>query len=425
MLSHIMLNQKSLDAVAVSNFKNQFCKPLYSSYCFSRIPATIKSLLLNESFERLPQDTTKEGTYNHVILLFIDGFGWQFFQHYVQKYPFLKQFLENGIASKLTSQFPSTTAAHVTCINTGLSTGESGVYEWFYYEPKLDRVIAPLLFSFAGEKQLYTLKKAGVKPEDLYPTRTIYQDLQEQGIHSRVIQHESIIDSPYSRVMFKGAQSLSYLYFQEALKKLNDQREQDQDKKCYYYLYFGDIDSAGHRHGIFSEAFEKEVDHCFRTLQTLLEQKTSVKTACILVADHGMTEIHPKSTRYLNLEIPECIQWFKTTKKGVPIVPAGSCRDFFLHIQPEYLDTAKKRLQEHFKGIAEIVLTQDLIAEKMFCENEPSEAFLERVGNLVILPFGNESIWWYEKHRFEQHFYAMHGGLTRPEMEIPFLFTEL
>jgi hypothetical protein len=44
------------------------------------------------------------------------------------------------------------------------------------------------------------------------------------------------------------------------------------------------------------------------------------------------------------------------------------------------------------------------------------------VGNLVILPYEHEAIWWYEKGRFEQHFYAAHGGLTRKEMETIFLF---
>jgi len=46
-----------------------------------------------------------------------------------------------------------------------------------------------------------------------------------------------------------------------------------------------------------------------------------------------------------------------------------------------------------------------------------SSRFRERVGNLVILPYRYESVWWYEKDKFEQRFYGHHGGLTSQEME--------
>jgi len=39
------------------------------------------------------------------------------------------------------------------------------------------------------------------------------------------------------------------------------------------------------------------------------------------------------------------------------------------------------------------------------------------VGNLVILSYRYESVWWYEKGKFEQNFYGHHGGLTPQEME--------
>jgi hypothetical protein len=47
------------------------------------------------------------------------------------------------------------------------------------------------------------------------------------------------------------------------------------------------------------------------------------------------------------------------------------------------------------------------------------------VGNLVVLAYRHESVWWYEKGKFEQHYYGHHGGLTPQEMEIPLLGLEL
>jgi hypothetical protein len=46
---------------------------------------------------------------------------------------------------------------------------------------------------------------------------------------------------------------------------------------------------------------------------------------------------------------------------------------------------------------------------------------MSRVGNLVILPYDGETVWWYDPGRFEQKFYGHHGGLTPGEMEIPLL----
>jgi len=40
---------------------------------------------------------------------------------------------------------------------------------------------------------------------------------------------------------------------------------------------------------------------------------------------------------------------------------------------------------------------------------------------LVVLPFADESVRWYEKDKFEIKSYGAHGGLTPDEIEIPLL----
>jgi hypothetical protein len=54
-----------------------------------------------------------------------------------------------------------------------------------------------------------------------------------------------------------------------------------------------------------------------------------------------------------------------------------------------------------------------------------STRFLARAGNLVILPYRGESVWWFEKDKYEQRFRGHHGGLTKQEMEIPLLSWEM
>ncbi|MCX7938993.1 MAG: hypothetical protein N2545_06100, partial [Thermoflexales bacterium] len=52
---------------------------------------------------------------------------------------------------------------------------------------------------------------------------------------------------------------------------------------------------------------------------------------------------------------------------------------------------------------------------------EPTTVFLERVGNLVVLPAPGETVYIFEKDRFEQKYYGHHGGLSPQEMEIPLI----
>src|SRR5215471_11478455 len=201
-----MLNSNSLLAVNGSKFTDTFTRPLYDSYCFSALPQTVEYLLTGEGKSSLPVDCLGNlpTKYDKVILLFVDAFGWRFFQQYAETHPFLQEFLSLGAVSKMTSQFPSTTAAHVTCMHTGLNVGQSGVYEWNYYEPLVDEVITPLLFAYAGDKERDTLMRAGIPADAYFPKHTLYQRLQSRAIASYVFQSEAYTPSTFSNVVYKG-----------------------------------------------------------------------------------------------------------------------------------------------------------------------------------------------------------------------------
>ena len=58
----------------------------------------------------------------------------------------------------------------------GYSPAEHGIYEWHVLEPTLNRLITPLLFSFAGDGGRETL--AGLlDPEDVYPNESLHARL--------------------------------------------------------------------------------------------------------------------------------------------------------------------------------------------------------------------------------------------------------
>ncbi len=416
-----MINQESLAAVASARFSTQFMRPIYDSYGFAQIPQTIRYCLTDTDQKGVPFGERDDlyQKYDAVVLLFVDAFGWRFFEQYHQRSPFLRRAVEQGLVSKLTSQFPSTTAAHVTTIHTGLPVGESGVYEWFYYEPLLDRMIAPLLFSFAGDAERNTLVSTGVAPQALFPSHTLFQDLQPYGVDSVVFQHHSIGDSPYSRAVMGGARMVLYRTLPEALVSLGQLIER-QKRKSYYFLYAETIDTICHRYGPEAPHTAAEIEAFLAIMELVLHKNlvgTQRRTLLLLTADHGQIAIDPATTIYLNQRFPEILPYLATNRAGQPLAPAGSSRDMFLHIEEGYLDQAQAFLQQALAGRAEIYRVQELIDQGFFGTTSPSAAFMSRVGNLVILPYGHETVWWYEKGRFEQKFYGSHGGLTREEME--------
>src|SRR5581483_8050304 len=423
-----MINDKSISALKKAKWTSHFNRPLYKDYAFSSIPDTVSKLLTEEGKNFLSEDVVG-GSYQKfdaAILFLSDAFGWKFFEGYQGKYPFLSRFEKEGVASKISSQFPSTTAAHVTSINTGKEVGETGIYEWFYYEPIVDRMIAPLLFSYAGDHESATLLKDGYSPSAIFPFETLYQKLAKKGVKSFVMQQAGIAHSPYSKALLAGAEVIPFTHLVDALDLLAEMCQKPFTVPTYIFVYFGDIDSMGHRHGITSPQFSDAVDFCWNSMENQFWQKTQScpsKIAVMYTADHGMCPVDPKTTLLLNNICPELPNMVKRNEIGLPLVPAGSCRDFFMHIEDKHLAVAQRLLEKQLQGTAEVVFVEELLSQGFFGSAPPSQRLKDRIGNLLILPYLNESVFWaFEKHRFEQHFYGAHGGLTPDEMESVFLF---
>ncbi len=424
-----MINQHSIAALKKAQWTPHFKRPLYQDYAFTCLPNTIQKLLTGEGAATLPVEAVcgHWEKYPCTILFLVDGFGWEFFEGFAHKHPFLDRFAKEGAASKISAQFPSTTAAHITSISTGKEVGETGIYEWFYYEPIVDAMIAPLLFSHAGDHDTGTLVKEGFTAEQLFPFETFYQKLAKKKVRSIVMQHESIAYSPYSKAMLAGAEISPYIRFIEALDRLVEICRSPMKEPTYIFVYFGDIDAMGHRHGITSPQFSDVVDFYWTAIENYFWQKMALsknKTAVLFTSDHGMSPVHPKTTILLNELCPELPDMVVRNGRGEPLVPAGSCRDFFLHIEKEHLHEAQRLLSSKLKGKADVVFVEELLKEGFFGLKPPSKRLKERIGNLVVLPYRSESVFWkFEKHRLEQHFYAAHGGLTPDEMESILLFT--
>ena len=294
------------------------------------------------------------------------------------------------------------------------------MYEWQYYEPLVDQIVVPLLFSPVGTKLRNALED--VEPEEILPTQTGYRDLEDAGIRSCAFQPALHLVSPYARLTYDGADVVPYRTLAEGLTSL-EMRLRSETDPSYFFFYFDGIDQVGHVHGPGSPHIEAEIDAFLATAEQILGAGSDGDTLLMLVADHGMAEIDPKTTIYLNIE-PEfdgIERFLRRNGSGQLLVPAGSCRDMFLYVKEGLLDEAQAFLEMRLRDRASVLRCADLVERGLFGPGSPSEAFAAHIGDLVILPHAGQSVWWYERGKFEQRHYGSHGGLTAAEMEVPFL----
>jgi predicted AlkP superfamily pyrophosphatase or phosphodiesterase len=383
----------------------EFTKPRYDEGGFAGIPDRIKTAF-------------SSGSYDTVVLFLVDGFGWRFVERF-QDTPFLRRLAKHGRIEKLISQFPSTTAAHVTTIHTGQNVGQSGVFEWFYYEPQVDAIIAPLLFSYAGQAERDLLKATGVQPALLYPRNRFYPELKTMGVKPFVFGLREYTPSTYSSAVAEGAEFRAFKTLSEALINLGLLLEEP-SQPAYVFFYFDRIDTLSHDYGPTAPQTEAEIETFLLVMEYYFESlfKGKKRILFLMTADHGQVDVSPQNTIYLNVhsDFAGIERFLKTNRKGQVLAPAGSARDMFLYIKDDRVEEAQSFLRSKLEGQADIVKTETLM-EGGYFGPEVSSRLRERVGNLVILPYRYEAVWWYEKGKFEQRFYGHHGGLTPEEME--------
>lgn len=425
MSKNSMFNKKSFKEIEKAKFnRNTFVKPLSDSYCFSNICEGIEDLLIGKTDSKLPKDVfgNFQNKYKNVVLFIIDGFGWSLFNELYSKNLLPKELLKKSVISQMTAQFPSTTAAELTSIHTGMSVEETGVYEWFYYEKNVDAIISPLLFSLPPDKTRNSLLDTGIDPKKIFPFLTFYEYLNKKNISSSVFTPQALSPSVYNDTLLKGSSSIWYENVEDGLNTLV-KRINEEKNKSYNLFYFDKVDSMGHKKGPLSrEAKNEAVSFISKVNDSLEKLVNKDDTLIIFTADHGQIKINPEKTIYLNKLMPSLENKLLKNKLNKPLIPAGGCRDMFLYVKPEHLDSCYKNLTLKLNKIAVVYKTADLINLGFWKKNLNLSLLNERVGNIVIIPNKKNLVWWNNKEKqFTIKHIGHHGGLSPEEMIIPFI----
>jgi hypothetical protein len=377
--------------------------------CFDQLPATIERLLTGFTDGPALDEPLLRARFEGVVFVYFDAFGWAFLERHAG-HPLFARARSDGVLVQLTSQFPSTTTAQVTTIHSGRPVADHGLYEWHVYEPSLNRLITPLLFSFAGDGVRGTLL-GQLDPDVLFPTGAIYARLAQAGVRSTVVLPATIAASAPNIALMRGTEVVPFETARDGLARAATALGEGAG---YAHIYLDELDSLMHVVGTDDPAAELATR---KILDDVQQATFPTGTLVLLTADHGMSPVDPDRTVYVNELWPELAGHLETGADGKPLAPAGSCRDLFLHVREGQVDEVCTQLGERLDGVAAVVAVDELVAEGVF--SEPSARLEARLANVVVLPRYGEAVYWHEPGRFAQHLHGQHGGLSPQEMEIP------
>src|SRR5690625_2606158 len=342
------------------------------------------------------------------ILLLVDGLGLEQLQQYSAHAPFLRGVLQRQTAAQteLSTVYPSTTAAALSSLGTGLSPGEHGLVGYDVYDPERDTVINQL----GGWDER-------TDPEAWQPADTLFEQLNEQrlmGVHDIepvTVSLPAFEESALTRAALKGPRFIGH---EELTARFQAAAHEAQQPGALIYLYVNELDKSGHQFGPGS-------DRWLRTLEGLDAQARRMvrtlpqDTLAAVPGDHGMIEVTEEDRIDFAFD-EELIAHIAHT--------AGEPRMVQLHFATEATERDRQQTfaawQQRF-GEQAWVVTRDQARDAGWFGSVNGRV-RERIGELIVP--SSAPIALYDSRRAAPQSFAMvghHGALTPAETRVPWL----
>lgn len=326
------------------------------------------------------------------VVLLVDGMGWNLLRRHGPDAPYLASLATQGWA--ITSGVPSTTATGLTSLGTGLPPGAHGVVGFTSRVPGTDRLLDALRWD------------ARVDPLEWQPHPTAFQRAVDSGVPVTVVSKRMFEGSGLTRAGQRGA---AYVGADLAGEKISATVRAAEVPRSLTYVYDGELDSAGHRHGCESRAWRFQltmVDGLARKLRATLP----ADTALVVVADHGMVDV-PRERRVDVDAEPEL-------REGLVLV-GGEARFRHLYCEPGATDAVVARWRDRLGDDAVVVARSDAVAAGWF---GPVEArVLPRLGDVMVASVGDLAVVLGDQFPYEATLVGLHGSLSPDEMLVPLL----
>ena len=350
----------------------------------------------------LRQALPLEGIEN-VVLLIVDGLGqWQLDQHVMNGDAPNLQRLMRGDAQVITSVFPSTTMAAITCIHMATPPASSG---WLGYTMWLEE--SQTLTEMIGQVDMNSKKPIADK-DFLAAVPSIYSQYAAAGVNVYAVQPQMYRGSWLNDWYWRGAAQLGYVTANTLASATMPALEVEGKKLVV--LYWADYDSVCHQHGPSSAAASDEIAAVDSAIGRLLARlPKDGKTALIVTADHGQIDLQPDQAVYLERDA-----WLVDRLRGPP---AGDrlCRTF-------RVTRELQAVRDHLSRYGDVLTGSEAWDAGLFGGAPASDTFRSRVGDLIVLPHtGSQLCWTFSGKQPSRAHRGSHGGLSHSQMRVPLL----
>lgn len=346
------------------------------------------------------------------ILVLVDGLGLEQLEQYSAHAPFLRRVMQQQAAAltEMSTVYPSTTAAALSSLGTGLGPGEHGLIGYDVYDPDRETVVNQL----GGWDER-------TDPQTWQPAPTLFEQLNEQratGVHQIQPLTVSLAAFESSALTRASLQGTKFVGQNNLAKRFNQAAFAAQQPGALIYLYANELDKVGHQYGPGSDQWLEVLEE-IDALCRRMNRKLPVGTLAAVTGDHGMIEVNAEH-RIDYAQHEELIAHVAHT--------AGEPRMVQLHFDALASDEDRTRTrdawQRRFGNQAWIATRQQAIDAGWF--GPVSERVRNRIGDLIITGF--EPIALYDSRRATTQSFAMighHGAPTPAEVRVPWLVTHL
>jgi hypothetical protein len=339
-----------------------------------------------------------------VCLLLIDGLGWRALRRHPTDAPFLTSLAEGS--QPITSGFPSTTAASVSTIGTGMPAGQHGIVGFSFAIPD-GVLINALSWHTHGAGKRVDLRERFV-PEEIQPRRTALERAAAAGVQVTLAVPQVHHGSGLTRAVLRGGDIQDV----HALGDLagNVLAAVSGRERTFCYAYHGDLDLLGHVYGVESLPWRLQLGHIDRLAATIAEGLPP-GTQLVVIADHGMVTV-PEEAR-LDFDTEPALQ------AGVRLL-GGDPRARYIYTDPGATDDVVAAWSELIGDRAWICTRDEAIAAGWFGPVvEPR--IRDRIGDVVVAARTDFAVVRSQVTPKLSRLIGHHGSLTADEQLVPLL----